>query len=164
MCKGEGAAVVSLFPHPRPMPRKRKEKIFPRHPGRWAFPPLRERVVRPVAPESTSCEPNLLSLIEDCDVGIRSRATGDSWHGGGEGGPTRHGPRCCSCGLSWEISDMPHHKLLRGCRTKSACMALVRGDERIQAQPGCGDLGETTASARACRTGSFKPSVVLLPQ
>lgn len=156
--------MVSLFPHPRPMPRKRKEKIFPRRPGRWAFPPLRGRVVRPVAPESTSCEPNLLSLIEDCDVGIRSRATGDSWHGGGEGGPTRHGPRCCSCGLSWEISDMPHHTLLRGCRTKSACMALVRGDERSQAQPGCGDLGETTASARACRTGSLKPSVVLLPQ
>lgn len=53
-----------------------------------------------MSPESTSCEPNLLSLIEDCDVGIRSsgRATrGDSWHGGGgedrTHGPLGHGPR-----------------------------------------------------------------------
>lgn len=76
-------------------------------------------------------------------MGIRSKATGDSWHGGGEGGPTRHGPRCCSCGLSWEISDMPHDTLLRACRTKSACMALVRGDERSQAQP---ELAEQDAS------------------
>lgn len=93
---------------------------------------------------------------------------GDSRQGGGEEEDWTHaarGPRCRSCRLSWEISDMPHHTLLRGhCRTRMRLYGAWREVPNAAKLTCVRQIGKTTASTRATRAAFSEVSVVLSPK